>query len=61
LPSGDGLLTDELGRPILVTEGLVLRRAARAVTEAGVPGAVCCDAGGAPAGAPVLTGSVFSG
>lgn len=34
---GDGLLTDELGRPILLTEGLVLRRAARAVMEAGVP------------------------
>ena len=34
---GDGLLTDEQGRPILLTEGLVLRRAARAVIEAGVP------------------------
>ena len=34
---GDGLLTDEQGRPILLTEGLVLRRTARAVMEAGVP------------------------
>ena len=34
---GDGLLTDEQGRPILLTEGLVLRRAAHTVMEAGVP------------------------
>ena len=34
---GDGLLTDEHGSPILLTEGLVLRGAASAVMEAGVP------------------------
>jgi hypothetical protein len=32
-----GLLTDEYGRPILFTEGLVLRCPASAVMEAGVP------------------------
>jgi hypothetical protein len=34
---GDGLLTDEHGRPILLTEGLVLRRAASTVINDGLP------------------------
>jgi hypothetical protein len=33
---GDGLLTDEHGRPILLTEGLALRRPASAVQQAGI-------------------------
>lgn len=35
--SGDGALADAHGRPILVTEGVVLRRDARSVMAAGLP------------------------
>jgi hypothetical protein len=39
IPDGpsQGMLTDSHGRPILITEGLVLRRAAADVIESGIP------------------------
>ena len=42
------------------SRNLVLARG-RARNPAAEPRWVCCDAGGAPAGAPVLMGSILSG